>query len=342
MQKIARVVLRKGVWLRRMPNSLDFESRRQLRSLKAAAKILPAEDKELLELTVTPKGPALAALAQGSAELIRSGAIAIPRGKEEYTLILEAAANADAALAKELTAAADGEARLRKELVALEGAAAAIASTLHIESTVRDWYSRQIRKISNEMLAEARAGRIPWETARLHAHNARGKSMSEARKDGTAVGRKWAQLLKESNLSTAEVNEKILKNKFDGRSLGSLAEAERRRSYHIAIESAGKSNPDVNARLKIAGRIGKGVWVLTFAAAAYSVYTADDKVQEFGRQSAILGGGILGGIAGGALAGAAAGAATGPGVIVFVAGGAIVGGVLASLGVEFAFDELTE
>ncbi len=81
---------------------------------------------------------------------------------------------------------------------------------------------------------------------------------------------------------------------------------------------------------------------MTFATAAYSVYMADDKVQEFGRQSAILGGGILGGIAGGALAGAAAGAATGPGVIIFVAGGAIVGGVLASLGVEFAFDELTE
>ncbi len=36
MQKIAQVVTRNGVWLRRMPNTLDFESRRQLRSLKAA------------------------------------------------------------------------------------------------------------------------------------------------------------------------------------------------------------------------------------------------------------------------------------------------------------------
>lgn len=130
LQKIARVVTRNGVWLRRMPNSLDFESRRQLRALKAAAKTLPAEDRELLELTVTPKGPVLAALAQGCAELIRSGATGIPRGKEEYGLILEAAANADPALAKELTAAADGEARLRKELAALEGAAAATAERL--------------------------------------------------------------------------------------------------------------------------------------------------------------------------------------------------------------------
>ncbi len=61
MQKIARVVIRNGVWLRRMPNTLDFESRRQLRSLKATAKTLPAEDKALLELTITPKGPVLTA-----------------------------------------------------------------------------------------------------------------------------------------------------------------------------------------------------------------------------------------------------------------------------------------
>ncbi len=85
---------------------------------------------------------------------------------------------------------------------------------------------------------------------------------------------------------------------------------------------------------------------MTFAAAAYSVYMADDRVQEFARQSAILGGGILGSIAGGAAAGATAGAvfgsATGLGVVIFVAGGALVGGILASLGVEFAFDELTE
>jgi hypothetical protein len=170
--------------------------------------------------------------------------------------------------------------------------------------------------------------------------------MSEARKDGTAVGRKWAEYLKESNLSIAEVNEKILKDKFGGRSLESLVDAERRRFFEIAITSAGKSNEKVNKYAKVGGHIGRGVWVLTFAAAAYSVYMADDKVQEFARQSAILGGGILGGIGGGIAAGATAGAvfgsATGLGVVIFVAGGALVGGILGSLGVEFAFDELTE
>jgi hypothetical protein len=342
MQKIARVVLRKGVWLRRMPNSLDFESRRQLRSLKAAAKTLPAEDKELLELTITPKSPVLAALAQGSAELIRSGATSIPRGKEEYTLILEAAANADPALAKELTAAADGEARLRKELAELEGAGAAMARTLNLDSKVRLWYSQQIRRMSDELLAAARAGRIPWEEARLQAHEARGTILDDARDKGSAVGRKWAEMLKKTNLSLEEVNKKILTDKFSGRSFESLAESEQRRFSQLAIESAGKSSPEVNARLKIAGHLGKGLWVLTLATAAHSIYKADNQVKEFARQSTILSGGVLGGMAGGALAGAATGAATGPGIIIFVAGGVLVGGILASLGAEFAFDELID
>ncbi len=69
---------------------------------------------------------------------------------------------------------------------------------------------------------------------------------------------------------------------------------------------------------------------------------ADDQVKEFARQSTILGGGILGGMAGGALTGAATGTATGPGIIIFVAAGVLVGGVLASLGAEFAFDELID
>ena len=189
MQKITQVVTRNGVWLRRMPNTLDFESRRQLRSLKAAAKTLPAADKELLELTVTPKGPVLTALAQGCAELIRSGAIGTPRGKEEHELILEAAANADPALAKKLAAAADGEARLRKELAALEGAAAATARTLDLDSNVRVWYAQQIKRMSDELLAAARAGRIPWEEARLQAHEARGTILNDARDRG---GRPWA------------------------------------------------------------------------------------------------------------------------------------------------------
>ena len=81
---------------------------------------------------------------------------------------------------------------------------------------------------------------------------------------------------------------------------------------------------------------------MTFATAAYSVYMADDQVRELARQSTILGGGVLGGMAGGATAGAVAGAATGPGVVIFVAGGILLGGILGSLGAEFAFDEFLD
>ncbi len=314
----------------------------QLRSLKAAAKTLPAADKELLELTGAPKGPVLAAFAQGCAALIRSGATAIPRGKEEYALILEAAANADPALAKELAAAADGEARLRKELAALEGAAAAMARTLDLDSRMRVWYGRQIERISDKLLAEARAGRIPWEQARLQAHTARGTTMKEARGNGTALGLKLSEMLKEANHSIAEIDARILERHFGGRSLESLTETENRRLLELAIESAGRSRESVNTAARVAGHIGRGVAVLTFAAAAYSVYMADARVREFARQSALLSGGALGGMAGGAAAGAVAGAATGPGVVIFVAGGILLGGILGALGAEFAFEELID
>lgn len=218
-----------------------------------------------------------------------------------------------------------------------------MARTLNLDSRKRVWYGRQIKRISDELLAEARAGRISWEQARLQAHEARGATMKEARAKGTTLGLRLSEMLKEANRSIAEIDAKILADKFGGRSLESLTEAENRRLLELAIESAGRSRESVNTAARVAGHIGRGVAVLTFAVAAYSVYMADDQVREFARQSALLGGGVLGGMAGGATAGAAAGAvvgaATGPGVVIFVAGGILLGGILGSLGAEFAFDE---
>ena len=196
--------------------------------------------------------------------------------------------------------------------------------------------------MSDELLAAARAGRIPWEEARLQAHEARGTMLEDARDRGSALGHKWAEMLKKTNKSIADIDARILKRDFGQRSFESLTKAEQRRFFEIAITSTGKSDPVSDQIAKVAGRIGKGLWVLTFATAAYSVYMADDQVREFARQSAILTGGTLGGAAGGAAAGAVVGAATGPFVIVFVAGGILVGGILGSLGAEFAFDELID
>jgi hypothetical protein len=342
IQKITRMVAERGVWEGGNPNNLEFRSKRQLAALKGTAKTLSAADKELLELTRPPKDPLLAAYAQGCARLIRTNALETPKGKEEHKIILDAVMNADPALGKGLRAATDGEARLRKELAALEGAGAAMARTLNLDSNVRLWYAQQIKKMSDELLAAARFGRIPWEDARLQAHEARGAILDDARDKGSAVGRKWAETIKKTNKSLADIDAKILADEFGGRSIESLTKTEQRRFFQLAIESAGRSSPSENKTGRLLGRIGKGLWVLTFATAAYSVYVADDQVREFARQSTIVGGGVLGGMAGGALAGAAAGAATGPFVVIFVAGGVLVGGILASLGAEFAFDELID
>jgi hypothetical protein len=217
-----------------------------------------------------------------------------------------------------------------------------MAQTLDLDSRTRDWYKRQIKNMSNELLAQARSGRIPWPDAWDQAYNARGESMALARTKGSALGLEWAKLLKEKNPPKAVIENKILRDKFGGRSLESLVETERQRLYQLAIESSGRSGARGDLPAKAFGYIGRGVAILTFATAAYSVYMADDRVQELARQSAILGGGVLGGMAGGAAAGAAVGAATGLGVVIFVAGGILVGGVLGSLGAEFAFEELID
>lgn len=167
--------------------------------------------------------------------------------------------------------------------------------------------------------------------------------MEDARAKGTALGQKWAETLKKTNLSLDEVRDRVLaKKEFGGRSFESLKDAERRRFYERAIESAGKSSPSENRMGRRLGHLSKGLWVLTLATAAYSIYMADDQVRELACQSAIVGGGVLGGMAGGATAGAVAGAATGPGVVIFIAGGILLGGILGSLGAEFTFEELLD
>ena len=65
------------------------------------------------------------------------------------------------------------------------------------------------------------------------------------------------------------------------------------------------------------------MWVLTFVVSAYSIYEAEDRLEETGRQGVIIVGGVAGGVAGGALAGAVIGAACGP---LCIAAGAIIGG----------------
>ena len=102
-------------------SGLAFKTKLQLKALKGLGTgPLRADDKKLLGITTPPKGAALVACAKGCASLIRSGRAATPAGKKEATIIIEAAANAHAALGKKLAAAAaDGNPfRFKKETLA--------------------------------------------------------------------------------------------------------------------------------------------------------------------------------------------------------------------------------
>lgn len=342
LQKVSREIVGTGVWTQALSHKLEFKSKRQINALSGTKSSFSTSDGDILNIKSLLIDPVLVALALGCAALIRSDAVRFGKGAAEYRAIVEAVKVKDPMLARKLLDAADGERRLREELAALEGAVVTMARTLELEARTRAWYIKQIKEMSLRLLSEAGKGDISWPLARLQAHAARGTLMEDARKRGTVLGRKLAEALKEVNLSIAEVNAKTLNENFGGRSLESLTKAEFQSFNEIIITKTGESNPDVNKQLKIAGRIGKGLFVLTLAVAAYSVYMADNKVREFARQTTILGGGALGGVAAGGLAVAVVGTAASPVIVVFVAGSIIVGGILAALGAEFAFDELID
>lgn len=83
------------------------------------------------------------------------------------------------------------------------------------------------------------------------------------------------------------------------------------------------------------GKIGRRLFLVSLAVAAYEIYEAEDKPREVARQSVLAGAGIAGGLAGGAGAvSAGVCAATAP---VCVGVTALVGGLLFAFGADLTF-----
>lgn len=69
------------------------------------------------------------------------------------------------------------------------------------------------------------------------------------------------------------------------------------------VSSSGRSNPNVNFKMKRMNGIGRGLWILTACIAIYNISVADNKIDAAGREAANVGGGFAGGAGGGAVAG---------------------------------------
>lgn len=210
---------------------------------------------------------------------------------------------------------------------ALQGDVSAVAARLTIDPRLRLEYSRRIKEMSADLRAKATAGVISWEKAAQEAQQTRNLIMEMVRARSTPLGRAMAEQLKSEGKTLNELVAKKAKSLFGSQAnFNSLSEVQKNQIYAGIVESAGKSNPQVNMKMMQLSRLGKGLVVLSIAISVYEIYTADDKVSESGRQIAINSAGIAGAAAGGAMAGLMCG----PGAPVCVLIGGFVGGALAA------------
>lgn len=221
----------------------------------------------------------------------------------------------------------DGRDSFERAINALQGDVAAAAARLSVDPRLRLEYSKLIKEMASDLRAKANAGVITWEKAAQEAQTTRNLIMDMVRSRSTPLGRAMAERIKSEGKTLNELIAKKAKSLFGPQvNFNNLSEVQKNQIYASIVESAGKSNPQVNMKMMQLSRIGRGLIVLSIAISVYEIYTADDKVSETGRQIAITGAGI----AGAAASGVMAGLICGPGAPMCVLIGGFVGGALAA------------
>jgi hypothetical protein len=231
---------------------------------------------------------------------------------------------------------APGETRRTLDAVIdqFRGDIANAAAHMAIDGQARGVYDRLINRLAGELRDEAAQGRITWRVAAERAQQVRNATMEIIRGRSTPVGRALAQRLKSEGRTLNElVARKTVQLFGRGANFSRLSVAQQNAVYAAIVDSAGRSNPQITARMWRVSVAGRALLLVSVALAVYNIATAEDHVAAAQREGALLGGGIAGGIAGGALAGLMCG----PGAPVCVTVGAFLGGAAAGLGISLFY-----
>lgn len=211
----------------------------------------------------------------------------------------------------------------------LQGDVTTAAARLTIDPNLRLEYSRRIKEMSDRLKEKVANGSTTWKQAAQEAQETRNIIMDLIRQRSTPLGQAMAHQLKATGKTLEELVIKKAKSMYGEHIPFEALSAEQQNSVYASIvESAGRSNSAVNQRMGTLSRVGKGLLFLSIAISIREVYNADDKLNEAGRQTFIMGSGLAGGWAGGA----AAGLVCGPGAPVCVIVGGFIGGALAAWG----------
>lgn len=213
----------------------------------------------------------------------------------------------------------------------LEAQIANLGAHLTMDARARMAYTREIRKMADQLRNNAAAGKITWAQAAKEAQETRNLIMDIVRHRSTPVGRSMAQRLKSQGYSLNELIGTQTKRKYGQSAVFSkLSAGQKNKIYADIVMSAGKSNPGVTQAMSRISYAGRSLILLSLGLSVYSIATSANKTATATRELALTGAGIGGGFAGGALAGLACG----PGAPVCVTVGAFVGGALSAFGVS--------
>lgn len=194
-------------------------------------------------------------------------------------------------------------------------------------ANVRTNYLRKIRQMADQVLADARAGRITVEEGAEFAHKMREVILQASRQNLSAVARAVSEAEKAVSPSMAELLEKYAAELFSGRKFIELTTVERRQVFLEIIDASGRNSLKFTRMIPALRLAGRGCALFTAAIVVYDVWTAQNKVEAGLNDALVLGGGALGG----ALAGAATGLVCGPAAPFCSTALFVVGGLMGAM-----------
>ncbi len=237
---------------------------------------------------------------------------------------------------------AGSPALLDESIASLQATALNFGMSFINDASVRENYVRKIELMSEEILADVKAGRATPEEGAKFAQQLRNHIMEESRTTSSSIGRAGSEKLKTGGKVLETLIDEKTAKLFPNKRFADLTKVQRRQVFEAIIESAGKSRPVVTARIPRWRMAGRGLLFFTVGISTYNIWTAENKVHAGLKEGIVLGGGF----AGGAMAGAATGIACGPGApfcstALFFVGG-IMGALAGSAAADYYDEELLE
>ena len=230
---------------------------------------------------------------------------------------------------------------LDRALELMEGTALRFSLDAISDEKIRASYTKNIKRMSQQVRDDVKAGRITAQEGVKFSHEMRNKIMMEHRKFTSAQGLAIAQRKKKDGKGLKTLLD-IYSENFFQKGYDSLSDVEKNKVHYAILESSGRDNARFTAGTKKMLVMGKLGVLVTAALATYQILNADNKPKEAARQGIIVGSGAVGGV----LAGMGVSALCGPGApicaIAVVLAGTIAGGVAGEAVASSLDEELEE